>query len=120
MATVLVTGFEAFGNTPINPAESVARALEGKKIASHKIVSRIVPNNFFECIEPVCSAIEQVKPGSVIILGEYGGRATITVERLAQNFNDSPRYQLVDNRGKSMQGKVWYSKKPRQKTAICM
>ena len=29
MATVLLTGFEAFGNTPINPAESVTRLLDG-------------------------------------------------------------------------------------------
>lgn len=29
MTKVLLTGFEAYGYTPVNPAESVARALDG-------------------------------------------------------------------------------------------
>lgn len=37
------------------------------------------------------------------MMGEYGGRATITVERISQNLNDSTRYQLSDNRGRSLQ-----------------
>ena len=36
-------------------------------------------------------------------MGEYGGRAAITVERIAQNLNDSTRYQLSDNHGRSLQ-----------------
>jgi pyroglutamyl-peptidase len=36
-------------------------------------------------------------------LGEYGGRAMITVERIAQNLNDATRYQLVDNEGCALQ-----------------
>ena len=50
------------------------------------------------------ASIEEVRPEVVVMMGEYGGRATITVERIAQNFNDSTRYQLQDNRGVSMQG----------------
>jgi len=37
------------------------------------------------------------------MLGEYGGRAVITVERLAQNLNDSNRYQPFDNDGVALQ-----------------
>ncbi len=104
MATVLLTGFEAFGSTPINPAESVVNALDGAQIKGANIVTRVVPNVFFECIDVVRSAIDTHQPEIVIMMGEYGGRATITVERIAQNFNDSTRYQLVDNRGRSVQG----------------
>jgi len=104
MSTVLLTGFEAFGNTPINPAESVAQALDGAQVQGSTVVARIVPNVFFECIDVVCSAIEETRPEVVIMMGEFGGRAIITIERIAQNFNDSTRYQLVDNRGCSMQG----------------
>ena len=46
MTTVLLTGFEAFGHTPINPAEQVARALDGNRTEESKIVSRIVPKSF--------------------------------------------------------------------------
>ncbi len=104
MTTVLLTGFEAFGSTPINPAESVATALDGAQVKGASVLAHIVPNVFFECIDVVCSAIDTIQPELVIMMGEYGGRAAITVERIAQNFNDSTRYQLVDNRGRSMQG----------------
>jgi pyroglutamyl-peptidase len=104
VTTVLLTGFEAFGSTPINPAESVATALNGARVKGADILAHIVPNVFFECVDVVCSAIETIRPELVIMMGEYGGRAAITVERIAQNFNDSTRYQLVDNHGRSMQG----------------
>jgi len=103
MSTVLVTGFEAFGHTPINPAERVARALDGRVLADTKIISKVIPNVFFKCIDVVIDAIVEVRPEVVVMLGEYGGRAVITVERLAQNMNDSTRYQLADNAGVALQ-----------------
>ncbi|AWF81097.1 pyroglutamyl-peptidase I [Microbulbifer sp. A4B17] len=104
MPTVLVTGFEPFGNTPINPAESVMRMLDGTRIANGDISGLLVPNNFFESIDVVTDAIEKIQPQLVVMLGEYSGRATITTERIAQNYNDSTRYNLKDNRGVEIQG----------------
>ena len=106
MATVLLTGFEAYGNTPINPAESVARALDDRRVGEARIVGRVVPNVFFEAIEHVRAAIEELEPELVVMLGEFGGRAVVTVERIAQNLNDSTRYQLADNRGRAMQDEL--------------
>ncbi len=101
--TVLLTGFEAFGHTPINPAEQVARALDGTLVDDAKIVARVVPNVFFKAIEVVRTAIEDLQPDIVLMLGEYGGRAVITVERIAHNLNDSTRYRLADNDGIALQ-----------------
>ena len=106
MAKILLTGFEAYGNTPENPAESVARKLDGKQIGGSEILARIVPNNFFECIDFVWAAIEETAPDIVVMMGEYGGRSIITVERIAQNLNDSTRYGLADNNGRSLQGQL--------------
>ncbi|WP_417388607.1 pyroglutamyl-peptidase I [Gimesia sp.] len=106
MKKVLLTGFEAYGYTPINPAESVARALDGVSVGDAEIVSRIAPNTFFQCIDFVTAAIEEVQPELVVMMGEYGGRSMITVERLAQNLNDGTRYGLTDNAGRSMQGEL--------------
>lgn len=106
MTKILLTGFEAYGHTPDNPAESVARALDGSLIGGSKIVSRVVPNTFFECIEFVQASIADVEPDIVLMMGEYGGRATITVERIAQNLNDSTRYDLTDNKGCALQDKL--------------
>ena len=106
MATILLTGFEAFGNTPVNPAEQVANALDGETIGGAQVVSRIIPNTYFTCIDVVCAAIEELRPETVVMMGEYGGRAMVTVERIAQNLNDCTRYQLCDNEGRAMQGEL--------------
>jgi pyroglutamyl-peptidase len=103
MTTVLLTGFEAFGHTPINPAEQVARALDGTRINDATVAARIIPNVFFKSIDVVRGAIEEVSPGAVVMMGEYGGRAVITVERIAHNLNDSTRYRLADNDGCALQ-----------------
>jgi pyroglutamyl-peptidase len=103
MADVLLTGFEAYGHTPINPAEQVARALDGTRINDATIVARVIPNIFFKAIEVVRAAIEEIHPEIVVMLGEYGGRAVITVERIAHNLNDSTRYRLADNDGCALQ-----------------
>ena len=103
MRKVLLTGFEAFGTTPVNPAEQVARRLDGETVDGAAIVSRVIPNTFFTCIEVVQAAIAELRPDVVVMMGEYGGRAMITVERLAQNLNDGARYGLRDNDGKLLQ-----------------
>jgi pyrrolidone-carboxylate peptidase len=46
-----------------------------------------VPNGFFTCLDVVQAAIAELGPDAVVMMGEYGGRAMITVERIAQNLN---------------------------------
>lgn len=103
MTTVLVTGFGPFGNTPVNPAELVAKAVDGTSVGGAKIIARVAPSLFFKSIDVVKAAITQEQPHIVIMLGEYGGRSMITVERIAHNLNDSARYHLADNDGKILQ-----------------
>ena len=50
MKKILLTGFEPFGDTPINPAEKVAKHLDGAEIDGALVVSRIVPSKFFTCL----------------------------------------------------------------------
>jgi pyroglutamyl-peptidase len=101
---VLLTGYEAFGHTPINPAEQVARALDGKRVENSTIIGRVIPNVFFKAIDVVRAAMDELHPEVVVMMGEYGGRAVITVERIAHNLNDSTRYGLADNDGCALQG----------------
>jgi pyroglutamyl-peptidase len=104
MKTVLVTGFGPYGKTPMNPANLASKALDGMMIAGARIVGREAPSFWFKCIEAVKEAITEVRPELVVMLGEFGGRAMLTVERIAQNFNDSSRYGLSDNAGVVLQG----------------
>ena len=104
MATVLVTGFGPYADTPVNPAQLVAEALDGRVIAGAGVVSRIVPNVFFESVTVAADAVDELAPELVVMLGEYGGRSMITAERIAQNINDSARYGLADNAGRVLDG----------------
>ena len=103
MKTVLLTGYEAFGTTPVNPAEKLAQHLDGEEIAGARVTARIIPNTFFTCIDVVKEAMDAVQPDVVVMMGEFGGRAMISVERIAQNLNDGVRYGLRDNDGQLLQ-----------------
>lgn len=106
MTTVLVTGFSAYANTLVNPAQLTAEALDGHIIAGATVVSRIVSGAYFESIAETVQAVNEVAPDVVIMLGEYGGRAMITVERLAQNLNDCARYGVADTSGAVLNGRM--------------
>lgn len=106
MDTILITGFGAYANTPTNPAEKLALALDCEEIAGARIVSRIVSGVYFRCIEETVAVIEDLKPSTVLMLGEYGGRTMITLERLAQNLNDCARYNVTDTSGGTLQGEL--------------
>jgi pyroglutamyl-peptidase len=118
---ILITGFEHYGNTETNPAQKVVERLESLVLAGQrldpnfqlvkgvkKLVTLVVPNNFFESIDVVRTRIEEACPDVVIMLGEYPGRAMITLERFATNFNDSSRYGLKDNKGVEMTGDLTF------------
>lgn len=103
MTRILLTGFEPFGTTPVNPAEAVARMLDGARVVGATVTSRIVPSTYFKCVDQVAAAMDEVKPDAVVMMGEFGGRSMVTVERIAQNLNDCARYGLTDNDGKTLQ-----------------
>lgn len=60
----------------------------------------------FTRIDFVRNAIEEVQPVAVVMLGEFPGRAMVTVERIAQNLNDGTRYGLADDDGNRLQDQL--------------
>ncbi|MGD9618848.1 MAG: pyroglutamyl-peptidase I [Mycolicibacterium sp.] len=104
MSKVLVTGFGPYADTPTNPAQLAAEAIDGRVIAGASVVSRIVPGAYFDSIAATVQELEEIQPELLIMLGEFGGRAMITVERLAQNLNDCARYGVADTAGKVLSG----------------
>lgn len=96
---VLLTGFGPFGDTRVNPAQSVVEMLQGQSVAGSAICGLVIENNFEHSVVDVVTGIEKLSPRAVIMLGEYGGRALVTVERIATNWDDSARYGLRDNAG---------------------
>lgn len=93
---ILVTGFEPFGGESINPSAQVALALEGRVIAGHRVKGIVLPCVFGESQRVLAAHLRRVKPVLVVCLGQAGGRATISVERVAINVDDA---RIADNAG---------------------
>lgn len=96
MKTVLVTGFEPFGGETQNPSALAAQALEGRTIAKRRVVSAVLPCVFGEALAALKRELRRARPELVICVGQAGGRAAITVERIAINVDDA---RIADNAG---------------------
>lgn len=96
MKTVLLTGFEPFNGAAINPAWEAVRALDGWQGDGFQVHARQLPCVFGLSTRLLLDAIEECKPDVVIAVGQAGGRADITVERIAVNIDDAP---IPDNDG---------------------
>jgi pyroglutamyl-peptidase len=93
---VLVTGFEPFGGETRNPSAEIARALNGRVIAGRRVVGVELPCVFGGSIAELKRRIRTVRPELVICVGQAGGRAEITPERVAINVDDA---RIADNAG---------------------
>ena len=95
LTPVLVTGFDAFGGEHSNPSWEVCTKLPNT-IAGLRVETCRVPCEFHRAIEIVAAAIERHQPQLVICLGQAGGRAHLSVERVAINVDDA---RIADNGG---------------------
>lgn len=94
--TVLVTGFEAFGGETMNPSAQIAEALDGRLIAGRRVVGAVLPCVFGASVVELKRQLRAVQPELVICVGQAGGRAEITPERVAINVDDA---RIADNAG---------------------
>lgn len=97
METVLLTGFEPFGGESINPSGEIARLLHGTVIGGHRVVGALLPCVFGAAVVELKKAIRATKPALIICVGQAGGRAEITPERVAINVDDA---RIADNAGR--------------------
>jgi len=96
MRKVLVTGFEPFGGERLNPSWEVVKELEDLELSGARIVIRQLPCVFGKAIEALNAAIDEVAPVMVIAVGQAGGRADFSIERVAINVDDA---RIPDNEG---------------------
>ena len=91
---VLLTGFEPFNKEAINPAWETVRALDGWSEPGFDVAVRQLPCVFGQAIDVLKAALDELKPAVVIAVGQAGGRADLSVERVAINVDDAP---IMDN-----------------------
>ena len=94
---LLVTGFDAFGKESLNPASQVLPLLtapEGVELLKLEIPT------VYGCGTQVLDVIQKERPQAVLLLGQAGGRSSLTLERIAINLRDC---SMADNLGKIAQ-----------------
>lgn len=93
---LLLTGFEPFGESKINPSEQVVRALEQDHPTGIELRAAILPVDRVRGPETLIRAVEQTNPDAVLCLGEASKRLAISIERVAINLLD---FRIADNAG---------------------
>ncbi len=94
--TVLVTGFEPFGEERTNPSMAIAQAMDGRELAGHRVVGVVLPVVFGESRRQLDALLRKLQPALVVCLGVAGNRQAITPERVAINLDDA---RVPDNAG---------------------
>ena len=92
---ILLTAFDPFGGETVNPALEAVRAVPDG-IAGAEIVRLTVPTVFGRSIETVYEVMKRERPDAVLCVGQAGGRAGLSVERVAINLIDA---RIADNEG---------------------
>lgn len=92
---ILVTGFDPFGGESVNPAIEAVKMLP-ESINGAEIIKLEIPTVNHKSLEKIEAAILQYKPDVILSIGQAGGRADITVERIGINIDDN---RIPDNEG---------------------
>lgn len=94
---ILLTGFEPFGGETSNPSWTAAHhAAELLRADGHDAVAVELPCVFGEALTVLDGALAQYRPELVVCAGQAGGRARISLERIAINCDDA---RIPDNAG---------------------
>jgi pyroglutamyl-peptidase len=88
---ILLTGFEPFDGDAVNPSGEVAKRLDGQVIGDRVVRSTILPVQHEAAGAVVAPLLQAPGLAGVVHLGLAGGRARISLERVAVNVMDYSR-----------------------------
>lgn len=96
MIKLLLTGFEPFGGSHINPSEQVVRTLARDGVPGVVLHPEILPVGRQDGPATLLNAVRACHPDAILCLGEAARRMAISIERVAINLLD---YRLADHTG---------------------
>lgn len=105
---LLITGFDPFNGEPLNPAYEAVKRLPDTA-AGAELVKLELPTAFERAVRTLETAIAEHRPDIVLSVGQAGGRACVTVERVALNLADA---SIPDNDGAQPQDSPLCSEGP--------
>jgi pyroglutamyl-peptidase len=96
LRTMLLTGFAPFGGETSNPSWEAVAALDGCRLRGHRVFARQLPVTFGASLKALRAALAETSPSLVVCVGQAGGRAQLSLERVAINIDDA---RIPDNAG---------------------
>ena len=85
---ILLTGFEPFGGSDVNPSSLACRELEGKTFNGYRVVVEEVPLRYHEINDIIKGHVANYRPAAVVSTGQGGGGG-LSVERVAINVGSA-------------------------------
>ncbi|MBN9508088.1 MAG: pyroglutamyl-peptidase I [Alphaproteobacteria bacterium] len=96
MIRILLTGFTPFDDATINPSQEAALALAAAPPEGCALRAAVLPVSYAAAAPALAAALTAAPTDILIATGLAGGRAAISVERVAINVDDA---RLPDNDG---------------------
>ena len=93
---ILITGFEPFGESSINPSQMLVNSINNNDLQGAVLIKSVLPVDQAEAPETMVRLIKQHRPEAILAFGLAMGRAKISLERVALNLQD---FRIPDNRG---------------------
>jgi len=95
--TVVIFGYEPFLEFKENPSGLIAKSLDGREIAGHRVKGLTLPVEYSRLEELIVAALNREKPVLALGLGLAAGRNAVTPEKIAINYKHATE---PDNTGK--------------------
>ena len=82
---IILTGFEPFGGSDVNPSTLACQALDKQTIEGHKVKAIEIPLRYYDIKQLIESILIKEKPEILICTGQ-SPRSVISLERIAINI----------------------------------
>ncbi len=102
---ILLTGFEPFDGEATNPSWEAVRGFNGELISGHRIHCLQLPTEFGKASAILSAQLHALQANLCFCVGQAGGRALISLEKVAINFRHAracdnagvrPEHQAID------------------------
>ena len=100
MKRLLITGFDPSGGATVNPSWMAVERLPDQ-IGECVLCKLQIPTVFSKAATAVLETARQFSPDTILCVGQAGGRAAVTPERIGVNIRDA---RIPDNAGNQPRG----------------
>ena len=100
MKRLLITGFDPFGGAAVNPSWMAVSRLPDR-VGEYELCKLEIPTVFDKATRIVLEKAAEFGPDVILCVGQAGGRASVTPERIGVNIRDA---RIGDNEGNQPRG----------------